>query len=103
MIMEITKNTILDLLPLYLAGEVSADTRTLMENYLASDPELAQVVKHSTLMNLPKDIPLPQAQDKKLVAFRKAKKLIILRTLILAGLMSAAVGLAILVFFLSSS
>jgi len=36
----ITKNVILDLLPLYEAGEVSADTRALVEAYLKEHPEV---------------------------------------------------------------
>jgi len=39
--MTITKDVILDLLPLYEAGEVSADTRALVEAYLKEHPEVA--------------------------------------------------------------
>ena len=39
--MKITKDVINDLLPVYLAGEASADTRALLEEYLRSDPALA--------------------------------------------------------------
>jgi hypothetical protein len=39
--MLITKDVILDLLPLYEAGEVSADTRALVEAYLKEHPEVA--------------------------------------------------------------
>ena len=45
--MEITRNVILDLLPLYLADEVSADTRALVEKYLETDPELANIAEQS--------------------------------------------------------
>ena len=41
--MEITRNVIEDLLPLYLADEASADTRMLVGEYLKTDPELADV------------------------------------------------------------
>lgn len=43
--MKITKEVILDLLPVYLAGEASQATRALVEEYLAQDPELAQSVR----------------------------------------------------------
>ena len=47
--MNITKNVVLDLLPVYLAGEASDDTRRLVEEYLTRDPDLAQRVRqHST-------------------------------------------------------
>jgi anti-sigma factor RsiW len=38
--MEITANVIRDLLPMYLDGEVSQDTRRLVEAYLEAHPEL---------------------------------------------------------------
>jgi anti-sigma factor RsiW len=38
--MKITRDIVLDLLPLYLAGEASADTRALVEEYVQTDPEL---------------------------------------------------------------
>lgn len=47
--MNITRNVVLDLLPVYLAKEASADTRALVEEYLARDPELAQRARqHAT-------------------------------------------------------
>ena len=47
---EIERNVILDLLPLYLAGEASPDTQALVEQYLASDPELAETVELAAAM-----------------------------------------------------
>lgn len=43
--MSITRDVILDLLPVYLAGEASADTRELIESYLAQHPDLAREVR----------------------------------------------------------
>ena len=43
--MKVTKEIILDLLPVYLAGEASEATCSLVEEYLAHDPELAQSVR----------------------------------------------------------
>lgn len=37
--MTVTKDVVRDLMPLYLAGEASADTRRLVEEYLRSHPE----------------------------------------------------------------
>jgi anti-sigma factor RsiW len=39
--MEITRDVVKDLLTVYLADEASADTRRLVEAYLATDPALA--------------------------------------------------------------
>lgn len=41
--MTVTRNVIYDLLPAYFAGEVSADTRTLVDEFLESDPELRRM------------------------------------------------------------
>jgi ferric-dicitrate binding protein FerR (iron transport regulator) len=41
--MKVTRDVIYDLLPAYFAGEVSADTRTLIDEFLATDPEFARM------------------------------------------------------------
>jgi anti-sigma factor RsiW len=38
--MKVTRDVVVDLLPLYVAGEASADTRRLVEEFLGQDPEL---------------------------------------------------------------
>ena len=43
--MKITREVIYDLLPSYFANEVSADTRALVDEFLASDPEFARMTK----------------------------------------------------------
>ena len=40
--MNVTREVINDLLPAYLYGEVSADTRALVEEFLEQDPEFAR-------------------------------------------------------------
>ncbi len=108
MIMEITRNVILDLLPLYLADEVSADTRALVEKYLETDPELANIAEQSATIELPEDIPIPLAKDDKMEAYREAKRIMFLRTVILAITISftflCILGMALLAaaFFLTS-
>jgi hypothetical protein len=88
--MEITRDVILDLLPLYLADEVSADTRTLVEKYLETDPELANIAEKSATLELPKDIPIPLTKEDKMEAYREAKRLMFRRTVILALTISFA-------------
>lgn len=39
--MTLTRNLVRDLLPLYAAGEASAETRQVVEQWLATDPGLA--------------------------------------------------------------
>lgn len=101
--MEITRNVILDLLPLYLADEVSVDTRALVEKYLETDPELAKVAKQSVAMELPGDVPIPLTKEDEMEAYRKAKRLVFLGSVILAVLIAAVMVLALLACFLLSS
>ncbi len=42
--MTITRDVVTDLLPLYVAGEASADTRAIVEAYIRVDPEVAAQV-----------------------------------------------------------
>ena len=83
--MEITRNVILDLLPLYSANEVSADTRALVEKYLKTDKELANVAKQLESMEKPQSIPVPLSQDDEMKAYRKARRQNLLRTILYAG------------------
>jgi hypothetical protein len=41
--MTVTRDVILDLLPLYFAGQVSADTKTLVDEFLQTDPDFARM------------------------------------------------------------
>lgn len=43
--MNVTRNVVTDLLPLYLAGEASDDTRALLEEYLRQNPAFAAEVR----------------------------------------------------------
>ncbi|MGA7291166.1 MAG: hypothetical protein WBW53_02755 [Terriglobales bacterium] len=43
--MNISRNVIQDLIPIYLADEASLDTRAVVEEFLAADPELAAEVE----------------------------------------------------------
>ena len=97
--MKITRNIILDLLPMYLADEVSTDTRALIEEYLKTDPELAKFAKQSKTMRLQSDVPVPLTRDDKMKTYRKAKRLILLYTIILAGLISIGLVITLFIFF----
>jgi anti-sigma factor RsiW len=41
--MEVTREIVIDLLPLYESGEASADTRAAVEQFLRHDPALARL------------------------------------------------------------
>lgn len=103
MIMDVTKNVILDLLPLYLADEVSPDTRALVEEYFETDPELrdlAERVKNS--MSLPGNIPVPLTEEDELKSYRKSKWLMILTIGAASLLVMAILGATLLVFLLGA-
>jgi len=43
--MNVTREVVTDLLPLYESGDASPDTRALVDQFLQSDPEFAQLVQ----------------------------------------------------------
>ena len=59
--MKITRDVITDLLPVYLSGEASADTKALVELFLKDDPEFAKLIEENgavlpdSQINLSKD------------------------------------------------
>ncbi len=86
--MEVTRNVILDLLPLYLADEVSPDTRSLVEAYLTTDPELAKLAEKSGSLELEQETPVPLTMEDKMEAYKDAKRWLFWRTIIIAGVIS---------------
>ena len=80
---KITRNIIIDLMPLYLAGEASQDTRELVEEYLKNDKELAKMAKESTTFNLPEDVPAPLEKDQALQLYIEGKRQMTIRMAII--------------------
>ena len=95
--MEITRNVIIDLLPLYIEEEASDDTKKLVKEYLEKDPELAEMAKETADMKLPDDAPVPLTWEDKMDAYKEAKRLMLIRTILLAVIISGSV-IALLVF-----
>ena len=100
--MNISRDVILDLLPLYLADEVSEDTRTLVEKYLETDPELAEIAEQQRTMGLPGEVPIPLTEEDEMKAYKKTRWITVLYIVALAALMSC-IGVALLVAFLLPS
>jgi len=101
--MEITREVIIDLLPLYLADEVSTNTRALIEKYLDTDPELAKHVRQQKeAMELLGDIPVPLTEEAQLKAYKKSKMILYITIVILALLMAAIFGVTLMMFFVSA-
>jgi len=104
--MEITRNVIQDLLPLYLAGEASADTSALVEKYLETDPELAKMAQQAATTGL-SEVPVPLSKEAEMETYQKANQWMVIRTLGLAAIIATVFlctllpALAILVRFLA--
>jgi len=62
-------------LPLYVSGEVTADTKALVEHYLATDPDLARAVAAARAFDLPPTTgPAPSAEKAALDSTRRMLK-----------------------------
>lgn len=93
---EVTKNVILDLLPLYLAGELSEESEKLVKKHLEADPELAEVARDMAKSNSLSKVPVPFKSDIAMATYQEAKKWMTIRTLGLA----AITGLVIMCFLM---
>lgn len=70
--MNITHNVIKDLLPIYLAGEASEDSRALVEEWLRTDPQLARLAREAGRLDLPPVAqPVPTAEKAALTRTRR--------------------------------
>ena len=85
---EVTRNVILDLLPLYLEGEVSEDTSRLVKEYLDSDSRLAEIVQHAAEFSFLDEIPISLSKERAMEKFIETKKWLTTRTLILNLIMA---------------
>jgi hypothetical protein len=92
--MSITRNVILDLLPLYLAGEASEDTREVVEHFLADDPALAKLVEQSKQNQWDGEVPIPLNKEHEMKTFEKIKQLLFHQKLFLALAVAATLILA---------
>ena len=81
---KIPQHVILDLLPLYLADEVSAETRTLIEEYLKTDPQLATLAEQARKATALQEIPAPLKKENEMEALKKIKKMMVQHNLFLA-------------------
>jgi hypothetical protein len=93
---QIPQHVILDLLPLYLADEVSEETRKLIEEYLQTDPQLANLAKQAKKVTSLQDIPAPINKETEMEALKKVRKLMVQHNvfLALAVILTLMVGLS---------
>ena len=81
--MPMTREVIIDLLPLYLSDEASPDTRALVEEHLDADPDLARLATQWK-ERMPEPPPAPVNPDAQVVAYQEAKRQIANRVITLA-------------------
>jgi hypothetical protein len=81
---KIPQHVILDLLPLYLANEVSEETRNLIEEYLKHDPRLATLAEQASRASTLQEIPAPLKKENEMEALKKVKKLMVQHNVFLA-------------------
>lgn len=73
--MSVTRDVILDLLPLYLAGEASPATRELVEAHLQRDAELAELVRTQKTATPSLEV-APPTHDLELRALLRTRRLL---------------------------
>jgi anti-sigma factor RsiW len=72
--MNITRDIVSDLWPLYQSGEASADTRALVEAFLAEDREFARMLREDTTAALLAPAPVTLEPDHELKALARTKR-----------------------------
>ncbi len=93
--MSISRDVILDLLPVYLAGEAREDTRALVEEYLQSDKELAKMVAESNKTPFVENIKVPINKESEMESLRKAQSMAH-RTILFAAAVTLVVCVSLL-------
>ena len=71
--MNVTKEIINDLIPLYAANGCSADTRALVEEYLQRNPQQAEELRRVMGTSVPEAVPSAKSLDE-VRSFREARR-----------------------------
>jgi hypothetical protein len=71
--MNVTKDIINDLIPLYVANECSADTRVLVEDYMRQNPKQAEQLRQIMGAPIPGAVPPAKSLDEAR-AFRETRR-----------------------------
>src|SRR5712691_3787152 len=74
--MNVTREVITDLWPVYVAGEASADTRALVEAFLQQDPEFAKLLRGRDVDRLLRHEAPGSPLDREAQALRRTKRLL---------------------------
>jgi len=74
--MNVAREVVLDLLPLYVAGEASPASRVLVEEYLKQDPELAERIRVLGSAGFTPKAPVDLPPDLELRSLRRTRRLL---------------------------
>jgi len=77
--MNVTKDVITDLWPLYESGEASEDTRRLVEQFLDNDEEFARLIRESPAESIRMDMLPPLNREREVRTLQKTKRLLRVR------------------------
>lgn len=93
---HVPQHLILDLLPLYLADEVSDETRKFMGDYLKTHPQLAKLAEQAKLVPPLQDVPAPLKKETEMEALKKVRKLMVQHNvfLVLAVILTLMTGIS---------
>ena len=72
--MTVTRDVVSDLWPLYASGEASADTRAIVEAFLATDPAFAQILRDSATVTIDVESSPALPPDHELVALNMTRR-----------------------------
>jgi predicted anti-sigma-YlaC factor YlaD len=74
--MNVTREVILDLLPVYLSGEASPATSSLVEEYMKQDKDLAQQIRERWAENFAKAAPSLLPPDLELKTLHRTRNIL---------------------------
>ena len=77
--MKVTRNVVIDLLPLYFSGDASDDTRRLIDDFMTTDPEFAQLAAGTSNAFLEHENLPPISPEIEMQTIKKTKRLVRLR------------------------
>jgi hypothetical protein len=81
---KVTKDVILDLLPLYLEGEASADTCALVREFFEQNPEVEHLLRASDDSTIPALDSLQLPAEAEMRTLRRTRRMVTWRSVLLA-------------------
>jgi len=81
--MNVTKEVITDLLPLYYSDECSRDTKSLVEEYFRAHPDFEKEAGHISLGPLPGSLPISLNREDEMKALSRTRRVQRLRSYVM--------------------